>query len=137
MKAVILGCGRVGVMLATRLVAEKWDVTAVDANPDSFTALGDRFPGKRISGRITDEEILRAAGLDAADLVAVLTSDDIVNLMVAQMARTRFNREKVIVRVRDAVKAGAYQELGLETICPSRMEFEEIIKRLAIGPRAA
>ncbi len=136
MKAVILGCGRVGAMLAARLAAEKWDVTAVDANPDSFTALGEGFPGKQISGRITDEEVLRAAGLEAADLVVVLTSDDIVNLMAAQMARTRFNKDKVIVRVRDAIKAGAYQELGLQTICPSRMELDAILKDLAIGPRA-
>lgn len=137
MKAVILGCGRVGAMLADRLAAENWDVTAVDSNPDSFTALGDGFPGKRISGRITDEETLRSAGMDAADLVVILTSDDIVNLMAAQMARTRFNKDKVIVRVRDAIKAGAYQELGLQTICPSRMELEGILKELAIGPRAA
>jgi trk system potassium uptake protein TrkA len=136
MKAVILGCGRVGAMLAARLAAEKWDVTAVDANPDSFAALGEGFPGKQISGRITDEEVLRAAGLEAADLVVVLTSDDIVNLMAAQMARTRFNKDKVIVRVRDAIKAGAYQELGLQTICPSRMELDAILKDLAIGPRA-
>jgi trk system potassium uptake protein TrkA len=137
MKAVILGCGRVGAMLAARLAGEKWDVTAVDANPDAFAALGDGFPGKRINGRITDEETLRAAGMEAADLVAVLTSDDIVNLMAAQMARKRFNRAKVIVRVRDAIKAGAYQELGLHTICPSRMELEGILKELAIGPKAA
>jgi trk system potassium uptake protein TrkA len=137
MKALILGCGRVGTMLAHRLTAEKWDVTVVDGNPDAFVGLGDGFPGKRVSGKITDEETLRTAGLDGADLVAILTSDDIVNLMVAQMAKNRFRTGRVLVRVRDANKAGAYQELGLQTICPSRMELEAILRELTIGPGTA
>jgi len=135
MRALILGCGRVGSMLAQRLAAEKWEVTVVDGNADAFVALGDGFPGKRISGRITDEEILRSAGLEGADLVAILTSDDIVNLMVAQMAAHRFRAGRVLVRVRDAQKAGAYQELGLQTICPSRMELEAILREVALGPK--
>jgi len=137
MRALILGCGRVGTMLALRLAGEKWDVTVVDGNPDAFVALGDRFSGRRISGRIMDEETLRTAGLDGADLVAILTSDDIVNLMVAQLARNKFQTGRVLVRVRDANKAGAYQELGLRTICPSRMELEAILKDIGLGPRAA
>ena len=133
MKAVILGCGRVGSMLATRLVEQKWEVTAVDANPDALATLGDHFPGRRISGRITDEEIMRAAGVPDSDMIVVLTSDDIVNLMAAQMARTRFNKDNVLVRVRDSIKAGAYRELGLLTICPSTIELDMILREINIA----
>jgi trk system potassium uptake protein TrkA len=132
MKAVILGCGRVGSMLANFLSGQKWEVTVVDANPDSFTALDETFPGHQVSGQITDEEILREAGLDSADLVVALTSDDIANLMAGQLVRQRFGREKVLVRIRDPIKAGAYRDLGLQTICPSEIELGMILKELGL-----
>lgn len=132
MKALILGCGRVGSMLAKLLDENKWEVTAVDADPNAFVSLGDSFSGHQASGRISDEEVLRNAGMDSADLVVVLTSDDISNLLAAQIARQKFGREKVLVRIRDPIKAGAYRELGLETICSSDIELEMILKEIGI-----
>lgn len=124
-------------MLAALLVEHKWEVTVVDANPNAFSSLGDDFPGGQINGRITDEEVLRSAGLADADIVVVLTSDDVANLMAGQICQQRFNREKVLVRVRDPVKAGAFQELGLTTICPTNVELEMLRKELGIKPRRA
>lgn len=134
MKAVVLGCGRVGSMLANLLSEKNWEVAVVDANPDSFTGLAEAFTGCQVTGTITDEEALREAGLDSADLVIVLTSDDIANLMAAQLIRQRFGKEKVLVRVRDPIKAGAYRDLGLQTICPSEIELSMILKELGIKP---
>ena len=132
MKAVILGCGRVGSMLAKILVENKWDVSVVDADPDAFASLGDNFPGQQINGRIMDEEVLNTASIASADLVVVLTSDDSANLMAAQMTHQKFDKEMVLVRVRDPIKAGAYQELGLKTICPTDIELGIILKELGI-----
>ena len=119
-------------MLANYLSGQKWEVAVVDANPDSFTGLDEAFSGHQVSGRITDEEALREAGTDTADLVVVLTSDDIANLMGAQLVRQRFGREKVLARVRDPIKAGAYRDLGLQTICPSEIELGMILKELGL-----
>jgi len=135
MRVVILGCGRVGSMLATALADQKWEITAVDANPEAFASLGENFSGNQVSGKITDEETLRNAGVESADLVVVLTSDDISNLMAAQLARQRFGKESVLVRVRDPIKAKAFKELGLQTICPSDIELEIILKEIGIKPR--
>jgi len=132
MKAVILGCGRVGSMLATFLAEQKWEVTVVDSNPDAFASLGDNFAGNQVSGQMTDEETLKLSGLESADIIVVLTSDDIVNLMAAQVARHKFGKERVLVRVRDPIKADAYQELGLETICPSNIELDMIRQKLGL-----
>jgi len=137
MKAVILGCGRVGSMLAKILVENKWDVSVVDADPDAFASLGDNFPGQQINGRIMDEEVLNTASIASADLVVVLTSDDIANLMAAQMTHQKFDKEMVLVRVRDPIKAGAYQELGLKTICPTDIELGIILKELGIKQKKA
>jgi trk system potassium uptake protein TrkA len=135
MKATILGCGRVGSMIAGLLDQEKFEVTVIDNNYNAFGNLGDNFNGSQVTGNITDEEVLRSAGVETADLVVVLTSDDIANLMAAQMVRQKFNKEKILVRVRDPIKAGAFQEMGLKTICPTNVEFDMILKELKIKPR--
>jgi len=135
MKATILGCGRVGSMIAVLLDQEKFEVTVIDSNFNAFGNLGDNFNGSQVTGNITDEEVLRSAGVETADLVVVLTSDDIANLMAAQMVRQKFNKEKILVRVRDPIKAGAFQEMGLKTICPTNVEFDLILKELKVKPK--
>ncbi len=135
MKAFILGCGRVGAMLAGLLDKDKTEVTVIDANENAFEKLGDNFSGNRVTGNITDEGILQNAGIDQADLVAVLTSDDIANLMSAQIVKQKFGRERILVRVRDPVKAAVFREMGLATVCPTNVEFEIIMKELGIKPK--
>jgi trk system potassium uptake protein TrkA len=135
MKAVILGCGRVGSLLASLLSENGWQVTVVDSNPESFAGLSDGFSGVRVNGRITDEDTLRLAGLESADFVVVLTSDDVSNLMAGLMALRRFDRKKVLVRVRDPIKAKAYRELGLQTICPTDLELDLVRRELGVQPK--
>jgi trk system potassium uptake protein TrkA len=135
MKAFILGCGRVGSMLATLLDQEKMEVTVIDSNFNAFSTLAENFNGSQVTGNIADEEILKSAGIDSADLVVVLTSDDIANLMAAQIVHHKFKKDKILVRVRDPIKAGAFQEMGLMTICPTNVEFDMILKELKIKSR--
>jgi trk system potassium uptake protein TrkA len=135
MNAVILGCGRVGSLLASQLSENGWHVAVVDADPESFAGLSDGFSGLRVNGRITDDETLRLAGLESADLVVVLTSDDLSNLMAGQLALRRFDRHKVLVRVRDPIKAKAYRELGIQTICPTDLELELVRREIGIQPK--
>jgi glycine/D-amino acid oxidase-like deaminating enzyme len=40
MKAVVIGCGRVGSAVATQLAAEGWDVTAVDEKEEAPAGSG-------------------------------------------------------------------------------------------------
>jgi trk system potassium uptake protein TrkA len=135
MKAIVLGCGRVGSMLARQLTENGWEVTVVDSDPNSFVNLGDNFSGKQVAGRISDEEVLRSAGMSSTDLVVALTSDDISNLMAAQIARQKFGREMVLARVRDPVKAGAYRDFGLKTVCSTNIELEMILNEIGIKPK--
>ncbi len=132
MKAVILGCGRVGSTLASILAEKKWEVTVIDADNNAFSSLGENFSGQQINGNIADEEVLRSGNIETADFIAILTSDDIANLMAAQIAGQKFGKEMVLVRVRDPIKSGAYKELGLRTICPTEVELDMILKVLGI-----
>jgi trk system potassium uptake protein TrkA len=135
MKAVILGCGRVGSLLASLLFDSGWGVSVVDADPEAFSGLGDNFSGLRVNGRITNEDTLRLAAIESADIVVVLTSDDLSNLMAGQMALRTFGRQKVLVRVRDPIKAKAYREIGIQTVCPTDIELDLLKRELGIQPK--
>ena len=117
MKVVILGCGRVGSTIATVMSREGHDVTMIDQSPDSFRRLGNDYSGKTIVGNGIDEDTLHTADLDNADAFVAVTNGDNRNIMSAQMAKARFNVPKVVARIYDPIRAQAYAELGIDTIC--------------------
>ena len=117
MKVVILGCGRVGSTIATTMSQEGHDVTIIDQNPDSFRRLAADFGGKKILGNGIDEDTLARAEVGSADAFVATTNGDNRNIMSVQMAKVRFNVQKVVARIYDPNRAYAYAELGIETIC--------------------
>jgi trk system potassium uptake protein TrkA len=118
-KVVILGCGRVGATLASRLEQAGHDVTIIDASSEAFQRLDPKFKGERVQGNGIDEEVLKRAGIESADAFAAVTNGDNRNIMASQIAREIFHVKKVICRIYDPLREKTYQELGLETICPT------------------
>jgi trk system potassium uptake protein len=120
-RAVIVGCGRVGAGLAERLAREGHDVTVIDTNTEAFTRLEPDFPGQAIRADGTDEDVLRRLGTDKADWFFALTEGDNRNAFAAQMANESFGVKNVVAKINDPVRAEAYTMLGLATICRTRL----------------
>jgi trk system potassium uptake protein TrkA len=119
MKAVVIGCGRVGSTVAKRLAREGWDVTAVDEKEEALGRLGEDWRGGFITGHGMDVEVLREAGIEDADAVIVATDGDNSNIVIGQLAQKRFDVKCVVVRVLDPARAEFYAERGLRTVCPT------------------
>ena len=117
MKAVIVGCGRVGAALAQQLTAEGHDVAIVDMILAAFNRLGEDFKGRMVVGNGLEEGTLLRAGIESADCFASVTNGDNRNLMMAQVAKHIFGVKRVITRLYDPIRADVYRELGLETFC--------------------
>ena len=105
MKAIVVGCGRVGSALARRLHDAGWDVAAVDESEEALERLGEKWPGELHIGHGMETAILEAAGIASADLVLIATDGDNTNLVVAQIAQRRFEVRRVIARVLDPRRA--------------------------------
>ena len=86
MNIVIIGCGRVGAFLAGLLDEDGHAVTVVDLERTSFDHLPQTFKGNTLLGNGTDMDILRQAGIEAAEACFALTQGDNRNLMAAQIA---------------------------------------------------
>ena len=117
MRVIIIGCGRVGSRVAAELDSSGEHVTVIDTNPRAFTRLPPAFGGESVRGSGTDEDILRSAGAEQADLVMTLTEGDNRNALAAQLAKHTFGVPRVIAKINDPLRGEAYRALGLETIC--------------------
>lgn len=116
MRVIILGCGRVGSTMARMLEREGHEVTVIDWNQDSFRRL-DTFRGKTLVGSGIDMDVLRKAGIEKADAFVAVTNGDNTNIMSVQIAKEIFKVSKALARIYDPVRASAYKQLGIETLC--------------------
>ena len=119
MKAVIVGCGRVGSAVANQLADDGWDVTCVDEDDTALGRLGS-WRGGFVSGHALDVAVLDSAGIGGADAAVVATDGDNTNIVVGQVIRRRWAVPCVVVRVLDPARAAFYEERGLQTICPTK-----------------
>jgi trk system potassium uptake protein TrkA len=131
MRFVILGCGRVGARLANALDAEGHQVSIVDRNPDAFRRfLAEGFNGEAVVGVGIDEDVLRRAGIEEADVFIAATNLDNVNAMAGQIAQLIFKVPRVIARLYDPIREEVYQTAGLRTVCPTKVGAERIKQML-------
>ena len=124
MKALVIGCGRVGSSIALQLDREGWDVTAVDEKEEALTRLGDHWNGGFVLGHGMDIEVLREAGIEDADAVVVATDGENTNLVIGQVAQQRFDNQCTVVRLLDPARAEFYRQRGLRTVCPTSVAIE-------------
>ena len=138
MKAVVIGCGRVGSAVAKRLAADGWDVTAVDESDDALTRLGTHWEGGFILGHGMDTSVLEQAGVAEADAAVVSTDGDNTNLVLGQVLRKRYGIKTVVVRVLDPARAAFYADRGLDTVCPTQIAISLLLEKMqARAPRPA
>ena len=119
MKVVIMGCGRVGAMLASFLDKDGHEVTVLDIQPSSFRRLPGDFRGKKVVGNGIDQDVLARIGVREADAFVAVTQGDNRNVMATQMAKHLFGVPRALCRIYDPIREEIYRGLGLETISPT------------------
>ena len=119
MKIVMMGCGRVGSRLAGFLDADGHSVAILDTDSYSFRRLPPEFKGTALVGNGIDEEALKKAGIEHADVFVALTQGDNRNVMASQIAKHIFNVPRVICRIYDPLRQEMYSTLGLEAFSPT------------------
>ena len=124
MKALIVGVGRVGSAVAGRLREAGWEVVVVDESEEALARLGPNWPGEFLVGHGMDTSVLEQAGIAVADAFVASTDGDNTNIVIAQIAKRRFNVPTVIARVLDPLRAEWYQRQGLHTVCPTSVAID-------------
>ena len=127
----VVGCGRVGSAIAKSMLADGHEVSVLDEDPEAIALLEkgqdrswEELGGSFTVGTALEIDALLEAGIEQADAFVASTDGDNTNLVIAQVARRRFNVERVVVRVLDPYRAKWYAEQGLQTICPTQTAIE-------------
>ena len=120
-RVVILGCGRVGSTLARQLAVDGYAVTVIDSTADSFRRLGAKFKGAKVVGNGLDQDTMRKAGIENANIYVAVTQGDNTNIMAVQIAREVFGVKRVVARLYDPIRAQAYREMGVVTLCTTTL----------------
>lgn len=118
MKMVIVGCGRVGSILANLYDKTGHEVSVIDEDEGAAMRLEPEFGGNFYKGVGLDVSVLRDAGIEDTEVCLVATDGDNTNLVVAQIAREQFHVPCVVVRVFDPNRAKFFEARGLRVICP-------------------
>ena len=126
MKAVIIGCGRVGSSVALQLAGEEWDVTCIDEDENALARLGS-WKGGFVVGHGMDRDILEEGGAAEAHAAVVATDGDNSNIVIGQILQRRYSIQCVVVRVLDPARAEFYEKLGLRTVCPTQTAISTLV----------
>ena len=116
MHIVIMGCGRVGSLLARQLSAGGHSVAVVDRDAEAFRRLGPDFHGAQVLGVGFDRDTLIRARITEAHAFAAVSSGDNSNIIAARVAREQFGVQTVVARIYDQKRAEVYERLGIPTV---------------------
>ncbi len=130
MHVIVVGCGRVGSELASRLQREGHSVAVIDKNETAFRRLPEPWEGETVVGFGFDRDDLKRAGIERAGAVAAVTSGDNTNILTARIARETFEVEHVVARIYDPRRAVIYQRLGIATVATVSWTVDQVARRL-------
>ncbi len=131
MFVLIVGSGRVGSAIAKTMLREGHEVSVLDEEPGAIAMLDsgqdvgwEEAGGSFTVGTALEIDALLGAGIERADAFVVSTDGDNTNLVIAQIAKRRFDIQRVVVRVLDPARASWYAKQGLSTVCPTQVAIE-------------
>ena len=134
MFVLIVGCGRVGSAIANSMMEEGHEVSVLDEDAEAIALLDRGQPngweergGQFTEGTALEIDALLAAGIERADAFVASTDGDNTNLVIAQIAKRRFNVPTVVVRVLDPARAQFYASRGLRIVCPTSAAIETLV----------
>jgi trk system potassium uptake protein TrkA len=135
-RVVVLGAGEVGRAVVAAL-HEEHALTVIDVDAQALAVLADRYDVKTAQGNGTTREVLRAGGVERADLVIACTSREEVNLVCAMLVR-RLSGAKAIARITSEAYLDAWREgeIDVDFVVSSEVETANAISGLMGMPAA-
>ena len=116
----VLGDGVVGAEVTRRLLEDDHSVALIDGSPGP-----GEFPANRVEP--TDRLALADASTVIVATVIVATSSDSRNLLAAQLIRSRFDVEGVLVVANDPARVDVFADAGHDPVCATTALTDAIV----------
>lgn len=139
MRVVIIGYGKIGKALASRLAHENHDIVIVDNNPAVLEQAENSHDIMIVEGNGANTPVLQEAEVDTADIVIASTPSDEVNMLCCLLAKN-LGAKRTICRIRNPEY---YEYLGpikhnlnIDLVINPEYAAASEISRLLISPSA-
>jgi trk system potassium uptake protein TrkA len=127
------------------MLQEGHEVSCLDEDPESHARLEveldtswEDLGGHFTVGTALEIDALLEAGIDRADAFIAATDGDNTNIIVAQIAKRKFNVPTVVARILDPLRAEWYQKHGVDTVCPTKVAIEMLVDQVqSAGDKAS
>ncbi len=97
---IIVGCGKVGSTLVSRLCEEGHDITVIDKNKDVVADICETYDVLGIVGNGSSIKVQMDAGIENANLMIAVTDSDELNILCCTMAK-KVGNCSTVARVRN------------------------------------
>lgn len=114
MYIIVVGGGKVGYYLTKTLLSEGHEVLLIERISEKTEEYVEQFGAVVLAGDGAEAATLAAAGAGRADVVIAVTGEDEDNLVIAQMAKQKFNVDKTIARVNNPKNETLFRTLGID-----------------------
>lgn len=136
MYVVVMGGGRVGLNLASFLIADGHDVTLIENDENLCTNAAAELDALVICGNGTDTKTLEEANVSSADVFVAATGNDESNLLACILVR-EFNIPKIIARVSEPSHGEAFRKVGIDSVISPEITAASYVEKLIIRPKIA
>jgi trk system potassium uptake protein TrkA len=119
MYVIVAGGGKVGLNLTRELMAKGHEVTLIENNRRRYTILEPQLEHVVHLGDSTELWVLERAGIERADMVIAVTGDDEDNIIISQVAREKYGRDKIIARCNNIRNMEHFDLLNISPVISS------------------
>ena len=95
MKAIIIGAGEVGFHTAKLLTREEHDVVLIDDSEEACQRVNEQLDMQTLCGSGASPRLIKAAGIDEAELLIAVTNVDEINMLACQIASLQTDCTKI------------------------------------------
>lgn len=134
MRIIVVGYGRLGRQVVHLLDTQQHEVVVIDKDRTVLERADRDTHARFVAGNAIDEDVLRSAGAEKADILLALTREENSNLMAAQVARTIYQVPRVIAVVYDPAREETYRAAGIETLPITVAGAEYLVAQLQQTP---
>ena len=136
MKILIVGCGKLGMLLSEKLIEEKHDVTIIDRNEEVLEKCLETLDALTVKGSGVSLRTLQEADAMHADIVIAATMSDETNMLCSLSAK-KLGAKYTVARIRDPEYLDSLPFLTKEllinyVINPERATAREISRMLRL-----
>jgi glutathione-regulated potassium-efflux system protein KefB len=130
-RVIIAGYGRMGQIVARILRAQHVPFTALESSAEQVD-FSRRFGSNIYFGDPSRPELLRAAGVEKAEVFVLATDDPEANLRTARLVRRMFPHLKIVARARNRQHAFRLMDLNIDNVVRETLHSSLELSRLVL-----